>query len=127
MKQAFIDAMDDDLDSGGAFVVLFELLSFVEANKEKLSKEQGKLLRDLFTDFDKVFGFIESLYSEYMAKLKSVMEDDSVKSLVEKRIALRNSQSFEQADKIRNELEENYGLIFRDTKAGTVVDFLSVF
>lgn len=100
-KREFLKYINDDMDTPRALALIW-----------KLAKE-NKLSRELLLDFDKVLGL-----SLGGTKEKEIPEE--IKKLVEKREELRKNKNFEEADKIRKEIESK-GFIVEDTSQGPVL------
>jgi len=79
-----------------------------------LSCKDAKKAIELMLFFDKVLGL---RLEEF---LKEEELPDEVKRLIEERERLRKEGKFEEADRIREELKEKYGIILEDTKDGVI-------
>ena len=101
-KNKFIEAINDDLNMPEALSVVQELLKSKLENKVKLTS---------VFDFDRVLGLqLEITTAE-------IDLPENIKNLIDQREKARSEKKYEEADKIRVELE-NLGFIVEDTKDG---------
>ena len=104
-KKEFLNAINDDLNMPKAISVLWKLI------KDKKIKEENK--RATLIDFDKVLGLnIEKIEKEIIPPL--------IEDLVYQREKLRKEKKWEEADKLRKEIEKN-GYRIDDTKKGPII------
>jgi cysteinyl-tRNA synthetase len=107
-KEAFRNALEDDLNTANAITVLFECLKAEELNnKEKLH---------LVEDFEKVLSLDLFNFEEE----KEDVHEDMVKyieEMIEKRKQAKKNKDFSLADSIRAELLEK-GVVLEDTRQG---------
>ncbi|MBQ7464124.1 MAG: class I tRNA ligase family protein, partial [Lachnospiraceae bacterium] len=110
LKDKFIAAMDDDLNTADAISVIFELVKL--ANTE--------------TGEGSSFGFIMQLKGivvELSGVLGLVVEeakqdlDGEIEALIEERQQARKNRDFARADEIRDELLKK-GIVLKDTREG---------
>ncbi|MGB2768427.1 MAG: cysteine--tRNA ligase [Candidatus Zixiibacteriota bacterium] len=110
-KEAFGEALDDDLNSSEALGVTFTLVKEVNRlmdEKAISGSDAGKVLT-VVNEFDSVLGLL---------KREELILDQEVKALIEKRVKARKDKDFALADQIRKDLEEK-GIILEDTPEGT--------
>ncbi|HOK00431.1 MAG TPA: cysteine--tRNA ligase [Candidatus Pacearchaeota archaeon] len=104
-KKEFLNAINDDLNMPKAISVLWKLI------KDKKIKEENK--RATLIDFDKVLGLnIEKIEKEIIPPL--------IEDLAYQREKLRKEKKWEEADKLRKEIEKN-GYRIDDTKKGPII------
>ena len=120
--KAFVEAMDEDLNTSKALAVLFEL-----ANKANKDEENAyTLLYKLGTVLGFTFEKAELTEEEISAAVKQIstalsQEFDSMESILELRKQARAEKNWEIADKIRITLD-NMGIVLKDTKDGTIIE-----
>lgn len=102
-QKKFSDALSNDLNTPQALAVVWEVV------KSDISAEEKYVL---LSDFDAVLGL--DLVSEPVVP---EAPPDAIISLAERRVALRKSRKFEEADVVRKEIEAK-GYILEDTPAG---------
>lgn len=109
-KKAFIDAMDDDLNTADAITAIFELVSFVNTTaKDESSKEYVEECLELFSELTGVLNIIQK---------KDDVDEEKINELIEKRTAAKRNKDFAESDRIRDELKE-MGIELLDTRQGT--------
>ncbi|MCC5994705.1 MAG: cysteine--tRNA ligase, partial [Candidatus Aenigmarchaeota archaeon] len=115
-KKEFLKALADDFNMPKALASLFNFINEVNklAAEGNLSYKDAKKSIELMLFFDKVLGL---RLEEF---LKEEELPDEVKRLIEERERLRKEGKFEEADRIREELKEKYGIILEDTKNGVI-------
>lgn len=118
---AFIEAMDDDLNTPKALAIMFELSH--ELNKIK--KTDVTLAIRLASDLKKmgnVLGILQQdpeLFLQSVSARFSVAEKEKINLLVKQRDIARLNKDWARADKIRKELDEKH-IVLEDTPNGTV-------
>jgi len=110
-KTAFIEAMEDDLNTADALAAVFELVrvanTAVAENKGKAAAEYALALFNELTD---VLGLV------YQSKGADSL-DAQVEALIEQRSKARAEKNWAEADRIRDELKA-MGIILKDTPQG---------
>lgn len=115
-RKEFLLAINDDLNIPKALSVLFEFIR--ETNKliEKsmLTKKDGEKGIKLFLWADKVLGL---KLEEFLKEEKLPKEAEK---LIKEREKARKKGDFKTADKIREKLKKEFGIILEDTPQGTI-------
>ncbi len=116
IKNKFISAMDDDFNTPQGLAAIFDLVSI--ANKNINNLEFISSAKSLLLELTNIFGLElrEPMSSSSSSSSSSLFRD--IESLVAKRNEARKRGNFQEADRIRKELEEK-GIILEDTKDGT--------
>ena len=120
-KNAFEDAMDEDFNTAEALAVLFNLTREVN----NLLNSDEEISKEVLSGFDAFYrtygGNVLGIVPEKMGQhgVDDVeaykMEEDLIKALIDTRNELRAAKQWEQADKIRDRLNE-LGIIIEDKK-----------
>ena len=109
-KTAFIEAMEDDLNTADALGAIFSLVrdinTFIASNNEKTAIEA------CIEVFDELTGVLGLVYNR-----KTEALDEEIEALIEQRTAARKAKDFKTADAIRDKLKE-MGIILEDTAQG---------
>lgn len=111
-RNKFEIAMDDDLNVSPALAAVFDFVKDVNVARESkaLSKDDSLLIETTLKKFDSVLGVIYVDESEVL--------DSEIEKLIERRIQARKDKNFEEADRIRNQLD-SLGIILEDNPSGT--------
>lgn len=104
-QNKFKESLNDDLNTSMCITILYEVLKDENLN--------GKSKKELIKEFDKVLSLGLLDKKEIDNDLKKYIEE-----MIKKRNELKKNKNYEEADKIRYELEEK-GIIIKDTKEGT--------
>lgn len=99
-RNQFLDSLNDDLNTPKALAVVWEMLKSNIPSTDKY---------DLIMSFDEVLGLGLSAISNDQLPISN-----EIKELLQKREELRKEKRFEEADKIRKEIE-NLGFVVNDT------------
>ena len=116
-KDAFLDALNDDLDTARALSIVWEV-----ARKEEKSKDYA----DLIAEMDEIFS-LDLSYEKIIARSKKEEKkleeslDEEIKKLIEERKKARENKDWEKSDLIRDELEKK-GIRIKDTKDGMKIE-----
>jgi cysteinyl-tRNA synthetase len=109
-RQAFEEALDDDLNISGALGAIFEMVR--EVNRaiasNQLSADDAKQVTALMQRFDAVLGLLAADQEEV---------DSQVEALLQERQEARQRRDFARADAIRDQLRER-GFTVEDTPQG---------
>lgn len=111
-KEAMIEGMDDDFNTGAGIAALFELVTLInKALAAKPSAAAAREAKKLLDEMTELFGFV-----------RSEDEDAELTAWIEERIAARaaakREKNYAAADAIRAELLER-GVTLQDTSQGT--------
>ena len=114
-RQAFIDAMDDDLNTADAISAVFELVTAINtAVKDGASKEFAQKSLDTLMELANVLGLLQQTFEE------EIVIDDELQALIDERQEARKTKNFARADEIRDELKAR-GLMLKDTPQGVQI------
>ena len=120
--KAFVEAMDDDLNTSKALAVLFDLATKANKDEENAFTVLYKLGTTLGFTFEKA-----ALSDDELAKAVAHVSEtlgqtfNSMEEIVELRKRARAEKNWDIADKIRIALDES-GIILKDTKDGTTIE-----
>ena len=110
--QAFIKAMDDDLNTADGISAVFELVTEINTMlRGGTSKAYAKAALEIFNELTGVLGII---------KAKETSIDADIEALVEERQQARKNKDFARADEIRDELKAR-GYTLKDTPQGVQI------
>ncbi len=111
-KAKFIDAMEDDLNTGEALGAVFELVRDINTNVN--DGIQSKAVVEHATSvFDELMNVLGLLYNR---KASSSL-DDEIEALIAQRNEARKNKNWAEADRIRDELKSQ-GIVLEDTPQG---------
>ena len=120
--KAFIEAMDEDLNTSKALAILFDLATRANKDEKDVYTILFKLGSALGFTFEKA-----SLSNEDLTKAISHVSEvlgqefSSMEEIIELRKQARTEKNWDIADKIRIALDES-GVILKDTKEGTTIE-----
>jgi len=112
LKQKYIDAMDDDLNTADAISVIFDITYEANtclSNENKNAAEAVKKTLGLIRELGGVLGIF--------TKEKDDTLDSEIEALIEQRQAARKAKDFKTADEIRDKLKE-MNIVLKDTPMG---------
>lgn len=112
LKEKFIGAMEDDLNTPLALTRFFEIISLVnkQIDSGKFSASDLKLAEKIIRELGVSFQIIPPPRKKELPK--------EVLDLIKKREVARKIGDFVKSDEIRNEIREKFGIILEDTKEG---------
>ena len=118
--KAFVEAMDDDLNTSKALAVLFDLTNKANKDVDYAYTLLYKLASTLGFTFEKAT-LSEEEIQEKLNIINSELGENfgSMEEIIEKRKIARAEKNWEIADKIRISLD-NAGIVLKDSKEGTV-------
>ncbi|MBQ7045447.1 MAG: cysteine--tRNA ligase [Clostridia bacterium] len=112
-RTAFIEALEDDLNTADALAALFNLVK--DINKQIADKAGKTALEESKKLFDEICSVLGLVYNR-----KKDNVDDEILKLVEARTEARKNRDFATADKIRDELKA-MGITLEDTPDGVKI------
>ena len=117
--KAFVEAMDDDLNTSRALAVLFDLTNKANKDVPYAYPLLVKLAETLGFTFDKATLSEEEL-SEKLKEISTELGENfgSMEEIIEKRKIARAEKNWNVADKIRISLDKA-GIVLKDSKEGT--------
>lgn len=120
--KAFVEAMDDDLNTSKALAVLFDLTNKANKDDKNAFTILVKLASVLGFTFDKP-QLSEEEIQNALKKVSEVLnkEFSSINDLISYRKEARDAKNWDIADKIRITLDE-CGIVLKDTKDGTTFE-----
>ncbi len=112
-KDKFIEAMEDDLNTGEALGAVFELVRDINTNINEgvQSKEIVEYAIKIFDELMNVLGLL------YNRNTEDKSLDDEIESLIAQRNEARKNKNWAEADRIRDELKAQ-GIVLEDTPQG---------
>ncbi|KAI4453134.1 cysteinyl-trna synthetase [Holotrichia oblita] len=114
LKQKFIDAMDDDLNTADAIAAIFEVVS--EANKyaaqPEIEAQSIQYTIDLINELIGILGLLNRRNNDAIPA--------EVEQLIDERLTARKNKDWAKSDEIRDTLK-NMGYAVEDTPQGTKV------
>ncbi len=111
-RKAFIDAMEDDLNTADAIGSVFELVRDINTNVNE-GVQSKALVEYAIQVLDELTGVLGLLYNR---KKKDDL-DSEIEALIEQRTAARKARNWAEADRIRDELKAR-GIVLEDTPQG---------
>lgn len=115
LKNKFIEAMDDDFNTPQGLAAIFDLVNITNKNIDNLGFISSA--KTLLLELADIFGLELREFISSSSSSSSSSAFGDIESLIAKRNEARKKRDFQEADKIRKELEEN-GIILEDTKDG---------
>ena len=111
-KAKFIEAMEDDLNTGEALGAVFELVKDINLNVNEGTKPKA-VVEYAITVFDELMNVLGLLYNRKAA----ASLDEEIEALIEERNNARKNKNWAEADRIRDELKAQ-GIVLEDTPQG---------
>ena len=112
IRERFIAAMDDDLNTAGALGALFDLVK--EGNIVAVTGASTKAVQAALDALNELTGVLGLLYR------KEETAQDGVEALVQQRQEARKAKNWKEADRLRD-LITSMGYILEDTPQGAKV------
>ena len=111
-KDKFIEAMEDDLNTGEALGAVFELVKDINTNVND-GVQSKALVEYAIKIFDELMNVLGLLYNRNAEKSL----DDEIEALIQARNDARKAKNWAEADRIRDELKAQ-GIVLEDTPQG---------
>ena len=111
-KDKFIEAMEDDLNTGEALGAVFELVRDINTNVND-GVQSKALVEYAIKVFDELMDVLGLLYNRNSASSL----DDEIEALIAARNEARKNKNWAEADRIRDELKAQ-GIVLEDTPQG---------
>ena len=120
--KAFVDAMDDDLNTSKALAVLFDLANRANKDEKDAFTILFKLAATLGFSFEKA-SLTEEELQNAVKRVSEVLGEnfETMDELIAFRKNAREQKNWEVADKIRVTLD-TLGIVLKDSKDGTVIE-----
>lgn len=110
LRQRFIDAMDDDINTADAISVIFDLVKYVNISiNESSTADTVKAAKEMINELVGVLGITVEKAQEFL--------DEDIEKLIEERNNARKEKNFKRADEIRDMLKDS-GILLEDTRQG---------
>ena len=110
LKNNFITAMDDDINTADAISVIFDIVKYANTNfDENTSKKTLEYTISLLEELMNVLGILKEESKDFL--------DSDIEALIEERNNARKNKDFNRADEIRDMLKDA-GIILEDTRGG---------
>ncbi|MBR5507525.1 MAG: cysteine--tRNA ligase [Clostridia bacterium] len=110
LKDNFIKAMDDDINTADAISVIFDIVKYANTNfDENTSKKTLEYTVSLLEELMNVLGILKEDAKDFL--------DSDIEALIEERNNARKNKDFKRADEIRDMLKDA-GIILEDTRGG---------
>jgi len=114
-REAFIEAMEDDLNTADAITAVFQLVTDINtAVKNGASREFAQKALDALTELTSILGLLVQEVEE------TVEVEPEIQALIDERQAARKAKDFKRADEIRDILKEK-GITLKDTPQGVQI------
>lgn len=112
-KQAYIEAMDDDINVQNGITVVYELVKYanIYAQQETVKSDALTAIKDLIVSLVSVFGV-------KLSSNNNELNDEHIQELIDERNEARKNKDFARSDQIRDDLKKQ-GIILEDTPQGT--------
>ncbi|HKV83748.1 MAG TPA: DALR domain-containing protein, partial [Ktedonobacterales bacterium] len=121
-RAAFVEAMDDDLNTSGALGAIDELVTAANEYANLLGDTPeaagvAAALREARAALDELTGVLGVSLEEARVGLDTETRV-AIEALVAQRAIARQSRDWAAADRIRRELDETYRVVVKDTPQG---------
>ncbi len=112
-REKFIEAMDDDLNTADALAAIFELVREIntEVKDPNCTHAFVQSCFDHMMELCGVLGLVDHLEKKTI--------DSEIEDLIAQRTAAKKAKNFAEADRIRDYLLNEKGIVIKDTRQGT--------
>jgi cysteinyl-tRNA synthetase len=119
-EQRFNAAMDDDFNTPEAIAVMFELARDINRIRTTQSDPAAAPLGALLKLLGKTLGLLQDDPEEWFKGSTSSdgLDNDSIETLIQQRLAARQAKNWAESDRIRDELKAQ-GIILEDSAGRT--------
>jgi len=109
-KDAFIKAMDDDINTADAVSAIFDIVKYANTNFDETTCAQNlNAAISLIEELMNVLGILKDEKQDFL--------DSDIEALIEERNSARKNKDFKRADEIRDMLKAA-GIALEDTRGG---------
>ena len=113
-RQAFIEAMDDDLNTADGISAVFELITAINtAVADGATRKFAQASLETLMEFCNVLGLLQ-------AEAEDDTVDPEIQKLIDERQEARKARNFARADEIRDQLKAQ-GITLKDTPQGVQI------
>lgn len=115
MKDEFLIALEDDLNTAKAISTIFTFVTFLNKNMDDLNTNFAQSSKDLIIELLDVLGIVIDLQEQ-------VELSDEVKQILAERKTARENKDFAKSDELRDKLK-SMGIIVKDGKEGQSISY----
>jgi len=116
-RQAFDEALSDDLNTSAGLAAMFDLVRVVNTaiDQAQIGRDDVAALEKIFGHFDDVLGVMSLRRAE---DREPPIPEAEIQAAIEARHAARRARNFSEADRIREDMAAR-GVLFEDSAQGT--------
>ena len=116
-RQAFDEALSDDLNTSAGLAAMFDLVRVVNTaiDQAQIGRDDVAALEKVFGHFDDVLGVMSLRRAE---DREPPIPEAEIQAAIEARQAARRARNFAEADRIREDMAAR-GVLFEDSAQGT--------
>ncbi len=118
-RRNFQEAMDDDFNTPEAIAVLFELSREINRLREQQQLAAAADLGNTLRNLGKILGILQQPPAEFLQGDASKAETQKIESLLQARDQARANKNWNEADRLRKEIE-SLGILIEDSASGTL-------